>query len=313
MAANLDTSPLVSVVMPAYNAAGFIAEAIASVQAQTYANWELVIINDGSTDDTAAVIASLKLPIKQLHYLEIDNAGPGAARNRGIAAAKGTLIAFLDADDLWEPTKLEVQVECLQSGGYDLIFSSGQFFGDNAANHPFVTAKGPYSGPEMFAVLYQHNRIPIVSVLATKAALKKAGLFKESGLLSRKCEDYDLWLRLADIGCSFFGLPDKLVRYRLHSASSTHQTLTILQGDLAAISQFDTKMKSTSSRIYAHRRRDLYNRLAAAAAADQDLAAADQFLRQLYPFENSGLVALKQLILKVAGRRYSGVYHRIIQ
>ncbi|HUC86983.1 MAG TPA: glycosyltransferase family A protein [Candidatus Saccharimonadales bacterium] len=313
MASNLDTSPLVSVVMPAYNAAGFITEAIESVCAQTYKNWELVIVNDGSTDDTAAVVQAAKLSKKQLQYIEAENAGPGAARNRGIAAAKGTLIAFLDADDVWEPTKLEQQVACLQSGGYDLVFSSGRFFGDNAANHPFVTAKGPYSGPEMFAVLYQHNRIPIVSVLATKIALKKAGLFKEAGLLSRKCEDYDLWLRMAAAGCSFFGMPEKLVRYRLHSASSTHQTLTILQGDLAAIGQFDAQVRSADPGIYVRRHRDLYNRLAAAAAADRDIPLAERFLRQLEPLENAALLRFKMLLLKVAGRRYSGVYHRIVQ
>jgi len=313
MAQNLAKSLLVSVVMPAYNAAGFIAEAIASVQVQTYPNWELVIVNDGSNDNTAAVVANLKLPKKQLQYIEIDNVGPGAARNRGIVAAKGSLIAFLDADDLWEPNKLERQVQRLIDDSYDLVFSGGRFFGDNAANHPFVTAKGPYSGPEMFAVLYQHNRIPIVSVLATKAALKKAGLFKKTGLLSRKCEDYDLWLRMAAAGCSFFGLPDKLVRYRLHSASSTHQTLTILQGDLAAVGQFDDRVKSTQPQIYSRRYRDLYNRLAAAAAADSDLVAAARFLRELQPFENAGLVACKTMLLRIFGRRYSGIYYRFLR
>jgi glycosyltransferase involved in cell wall biosynthesis len=313
MAPNLAKNPLVSIIMPTYNAAGFIAESISSVRAQTYTNWELVIVNDGSTDDTKAIIQGLQLPKKQLQYIEIDNAGPGAARNRGIAAAQGALIAFLDADDVWEPTKLAQQVEQLITGSYDLVFSSGRFFGDNAAGHPFVTAKGPYSGPEMFSVLYQHNRIPIVSALATKVALKKGGLFKEAGLLSRKCEDYDLWLRMADAGCSFFGMPEQLVRYRLHSGSSTHQTLTILQGDLAAIGQFDANMKSADLAAYTQRHRDLYNRLAAAAAANRDYALGRRSLQQLQPLEASATVTLKVALLGLFGRRYSGIYHRILR
>jgi glycosyltransferase involved in cell wall biosynthesis len=294
--------------MPAYNAGKFIPASVASVMAQTYFSWELVIIDDGSTDDTAKVIDHLKLPKSQLKVITTSgNAGPGAARNHGINQAKGNLIAFLDADDHWEPTKLELQVTRIQEG-YDLVFSSGYFIGADPAAR-FATAKGPYSGTEMFEVLYQHNRIPIVSVLARRSILTKAGLFKEEGLLSRKCEDYDLWMRVAQAGGKFYGMPEKLVGYRVHPDSSTHQPLVMLRGDLAAVEQFKDAVPAAAR---AKRLRDIYNRLAAAAAAHGESAAAHAYLRTLRRYEPYLAVAAKTAALRLSGRRYNGIYYRLL-
>src|SRR5579864_9295071 len=117
------SSPLVSVIMPAYNAAAHIAEAIRSVVAQTYTNWELVVVDDGSTDGTGAIVAGLDLPTEKLHYIAQANAGDGAARNRAITEARGELIAFLDSDDIWEPARLERQIAVIAAGPYDLVYT----------------------------------------------------------------------------------------------------------------------------------------------------------------------------------------------
>lgn len=105
------SSPAISVVIPAFNAFGFLAETIASVQTQTCTNWEALIIDDGSTDGTAAMVQELQAKDSRLQLLSVPNRGVSAARNLGVAETHSPLIAFLDADDLWQPEKLRLHVE----------------------------------------------------------------------------------------------------------------------------------------------------------------------------------------------------------
>src|ERR1700759_692275 len=102
----LMTEPLVSVITPAYNAGNFIHETIDSVIAQTYTNWELIIIDDGSTDNTAAIVKQYVVRDSRIKYLYQQNGKQGKARNNGMTHSSGTIIAFLDADDTWTPHKL---------------------------------------------------------------------------------------------------------------------------------------------------------------------------------------------------------------
>ncbi|MFO8147568.1 MAG: glycosyltransferase family 2 protein, partial [Gillisia sp.] len=117
--------PLVSVIMAAFNAADYISEAIASVQNQTYKNWELFVIDDFSTDGTCSIVENIiKLEPRIQLLKNSKNEGTGAARNKGITAAKGDFIAFLDADDLWLPEKLEVQIKFMKENQLAMSFSS---------------------------------------------------------------------------------------------------------------------------------------------------------------------------------------------
>jgi len=116
-------SNLVSVIMPAYNAEKYIAESIESVLAQTYEQWELLIIDDGSADRTKAIAESYAVRDERIQYIFQLNGKQGRARNKGIAAAHGEMIAFLDADDIWLPSKLEVQVAEMKEKGADLVFA----------------------------------------------------------------------------------------------------------------------------------------------------------------------------------------------
>ena len=108
-----DKAPLVSIIMPAFNAAYFIQESIQSVLAQSFSDFELIVINDGSTDDTSALVQNVKDP--RIILIEQENAGVAAARNNGIEVSRGKFIAFLDSDDLWSKTKIEKQVNLLTS------------------------------------------------------------------------------------------------------------------------------------------------------------------------------------------------------
>lgn len=111
-------NPLISVITPAYNADRFLAEHLASVQGQTFTNFEHVIVDDGSTDSTRSILAAQAAADPRLHVIHQPNMGAHAARNAALAAARGRYVAFLDADDLWLPTKLEKQLAFMQEGGY---------------------------------------------------------------------------------------------------------------------------------------------------------------------------------------------------
>src|SRR5688572_3090637 len=122
---------LVSVIMPAYNSGRFLAESVRSVQAQTFGGWELIIVDDGSTDDTAAVARGFAESDARVRYVARANGGQAAARNTGLGEARGPLVAFLDSDDLWLPGKLEAQLGVLERTGVDLVYTDGHIFSED--------------------------------------------------------------------------------------------------------------------------------------------------------------------------------------
>ena len=118
------TTPLVTVIMPTYNYGRYVADAIESIQAQTFGNFEIVVVDDGSTDDTAAVVEALMRDGVPVRYLRQPNQGAAAARNRGIRAAEGDWIALLDSDDTWLPGKLEAAAALIAAdGALDFVHS----------------------------------------------------------------------------------------------------------------------------------------------------------------------------------------------
>jgi hypothetical protein len=129
-----DSTPIISIIIPAYNAAAFLAEAIASVQQQTFTQWELFIVNDGSTDATAAIAEQVQKSDRRIHVIHQANQGVSSARNHGIQFSRGEFIAFLDADDRWEAPKLEIHWAAFQSNpNLDISFAQAAFL-DRAGN-----------------------------------------------------------------------------------------------------------------------------------------------------------------------------------
>ena len=115
---------LVSIITPSYNSAKFIAETIQSVQNQTYKNWEMIIVDDGSSDETESVVLSIIQNDNRIQFYKLtQNSGPAVARNTGIEKAKGNYIAFLDSDDLWKPQKLEKQLLFMEEENLPMTFS----------------------------------------------------------------------------------------------------------------------------------------------------------------------------------------------
>ena len=207
---------LVSIIIPAYNAQKYITDSIRSVLAQTYPNWELIVVDDGSTDQTATIVNEFVRQDSRIRYIFQENGRLGKARNTGLMNAGGSLIAFLDSDDLWISTKLEKQTRAMAENNADVVFSKAYVFRDENINDEteiLTSSVGKFSGPEFFDALIRQPQIPVLTVLLKKSALDRVGLFEE-GKAYHGCEDYDLWLRLARAGVIFYGMSDVLARYR---------------------------------------------------------------------------------------------------
>lgn len=183
---------LVSVILPAYNAESFIFDAIDSVLTQTYKNLELIIIDDGSTDNTASIISNYK----GIRYLHQQNSGAATARNHGISVAKGKFIAFIDADDLWLPEKIEEQVNFLNQFEYQWCYCDSYFswFDSGKSIGRLSSAQGKYHNDVLIPYISGKFSIPLPSTLIRANVLEEIGCFDES---LRTEEHTDLWARIA--------------------------------------------------------------------------------------------------------------------
>ena len=208
--------PTVSVVMPAYNASEYIAATVSSVLAQTFSDFELIVINDGSHDSDKLENA-LEPYRDRLRYIRQDNQGVSSARNAGLRAATGKFYAQIDADDAWQPDYLQSQLDFLaQNPEIDLVYPNAEVFTEGSSSHLDFMELSPSHGDANFENLVRQKCVVMTSVTARMEAIRKTGYFDES-LVS--CEDFDFWLRFAKFGGRIGYHRRKLVRYR-RSANS---------------------------------------------------------------------------------------------
>jgi glycosyltransferase involved in cell wall biosynthesis len=189
MAARSNT-PKVSVIIPTYNRAWVLKEAIDSVLAQDFRDFELIVVDDGSTDDTGRILDSYR---QDLVAVRQPNRGVSAARNRGIAAAGGGLIAFLDSDDLWLPHKLSSQIDFFNSNPDAVINQTEEIWIRNGVRVNPKTRHHKSSG-----MIFERSLG--LCLVSPSAVMMKRSLFEEVGLFDEDlpaCEDYDLWLRVS--------------------------------------------------------------------------------------------------------------------
>lgn len=210
--------PLVSVVIAAYNAAPWIAQTIGSVLAQTYRDFEVVVVDDGSTDATPELVAAFGAPVR---LVQKPNGGAAAARNAGVEAARGRYVAFLDHDDLWEPGKLEAQMRLFEADPSLAWAYTDALYFDSDTDRPLYRAGSLARLHEgsVFDALLLANFIPFASAVVRRDVLLAAGLFDERPAM-KHVDDWDLWLRIAPahpVGC----VPEPLVRYRVHATQAT--------------------------------------------------------------------------------------------
>lgn len=227
----MNTSPLVSVIIPAYNGEKYLAVTIQSALDQTYPHKEIIVVNDGSTDNTAHVIAFFG---DRVRSIEQQNAGSAAARNHGIQAARGEFIAFLDADDLWLADKLRIQVDYLtKHPEVGAVYCSWQVWrpnGDGEFAIPTVTpSREPEDAidPEHSGWLY--NRLFHDSIIHTTALMVRREIIQQAGFFDttlRRGQDYDYWFRLSRLA-PIHKLKAVLSLYRIHAESITHKAHNI--------------------------------------------------------------------------------------
>jgi len=223
--------PLVSVIMPTYNHAKFIGNAIESVLNQTYQNFELIIIDNYSEDDTEKIVASYEND--RIIYLKLRNNGIiAASRNHGIKYSHGDYIAFLDSDDIWLPEKLEKQIKLFQiSKETAMVYTRFKTIKEGTISSSIFPKNGRYKSGNIFKSLYLGSFIACSSVMVRKSILNEIGFFDTDPALIA-AEDADLWLRIAlkhVIRCADIC---PLLLYRIQLGSISQSYVLILRRSL---------------------------------------------------------------------------------
>lgn len=211
-------APRVSVVVPAYNIALYIRETLDSVLAQTFKDYEIVLVNDGSTD-TAELEQALAPYFNDIIYARQDNAGASQARNTAINLARGRLIAFLDGDDVWLPQFLSSQIDFLEKDDYEMVYCDALIFGESLLENQTFMQTSPSSGAVTTISLINTECNVITSgTILKKSLLEKYGLFDVE---LRRGQDFDLWFRLAKNAARIGYQPEVLLKYRVRQGNLT--------------------------------------------------------------------------------------------
>lgn len=324
--------PSVSVVIPLYNAGKYIEEAIQSVLAQTISGWDVWIVDDGSTDegpDKAKKLAAVH-PTR-IHYLEHpnhENRGVSASRNLAIADSRGEFVAFLDADDLWEPDKLEAQAEILKSNPeVGLVYSSG--IPIQADGRPWMPESNMepimrivyedggmprvgYGPPDQAADLFdefaRHCCLVTSSVMARRSLLERGGLFDSS---MRDAEDWLLYTCVAFYSkCYFIARP--LFRYRIHAQNASifnrGTELAQFRGSAVFLRKLAERLDEKDSRVkraLAENRRAVYGR----ALTRSEQAFRERRWKEMVEFVKFALSSFPEQVL---GRRTARFAFRLV-
>lgn len=212
---SVEKRPLISVITPAYNAERFIEDAINSVLRQTYTHWEMIIVDDCSTDRTREIIKLYLRKDTRIKLIELkNNSGPAVARNVAFEHARGRYLAFLDADDQWMPEKLEKQLNFMQDR--QIAFSFTKYIKikeNNTETHSVVHIPDYVT----YKQLLKHNVIGCLTVMLDTEMI---GEVKMVNMRSR--QDYALWLTLCKKGFTAYGLQEVLAKYRIVGNSISH-------------------------------------------------------------------------------------------
>jgi glycosyltransferase involved in cell wall biosynthesis len=225
-------SPKVSIIIPSYNTAHFIGETLDSICAQTFNDYEVIVINDGSPD-TEQLERVLRPYQDLIIYRVKPNGGLSSARNAGIELARGQYIALLDSDDVWEPDYLAVQVAALDADpSVEVSYANAMIFGDSLDAGKDYMSIFPSKGEVTFQSLVQMECNVLVSALIRRKALDRVGLFDES---LRTNEDFDMWLRIVQSGGRFIYHRRPLWRYRKRGGALSADPVVMWAGALRVL------------------------------------------------------------------------------
>ena len=241
----IEAKPTVSVIIPAYKVAPFIRETLDSVFAQSFTDFEVIVINDDSPD-TAELEEALKNYGSAIVYLKQPNKGAGAARNFGLRVARGEFVAFLDGDDVWLPEFLAEQLRLIRSGkGYELAYADSINFGEGVSEEATNMASNPSHGEVTFVKLLRGEcNVATSTVLALREPIMRVGCFDER---FKNSQDFDLWLRLAKDAKARMTYQRKvLVRRRIYPGSLASDPLRSFAGELAVLDSMQRRSDLTA-------------------------------------------------------------------
>lgn len=213
---------LVSIITPSYNSAKFIAETIQSVQNQTYPNWEMIIVDDGSSDETDGIVLSIIETDNRIQFHKLtQNSGPAVARNTGIEKASGDYMTFIDADDIWFPTFIENNIKTIQETGIPFVFSSYK-----RANEQLEFVYSDFIVPHKvsYTDILKSNSI---SCLTAFLDIKKLG--KKYMPLIRKRQDMGLWLNYLKVIPFAYGIQETQAIYRIRENSLSRRKSNLIR------------------------------------------------------------------------------------
>ena len=209
---------LVSIITPSYNSSKFILECIESVLSQTYENWEMIIVDDCSKDNSKEIISELSTKDKRIKPIFLEkNVGAAEARNTAIRQSKGKYVAFLDSDDLWNPKKLEKQLSFMNENEIAFSYTTYQFMSENGEDLSNII-----SAPEKMTY-HSYLKNTIIGCLTVIIDREKSGEFEMPNI--RSSHDMALWLLIMKRGFSAYGLDENLAKYRVVSSSNTSNKL----------------------------------------------------------------------------------------
>jgi len=313
----MNTLPKISIVIPAYNVAAFIAETLESVFAQSLTDFEVIIINDGSPD-TEEFERAIKPYRKRVCYLKQENRGASAARNAGLRAARGELVAFLDADDLWLPNYLAEQLKFIREYGCDLACADALIFGVSAdAGQSYMDSlmeSAPPEGLVTFLELVNAERSLITSgVVVRRDLVLEVGLFDEA---LRNAQDFDLWLRLARHGARLAYQRKVLLSYRSRPNSLSGDAINSHQRELRVFDKIEQSYEFTPAErlevgaVIQSRRALLEYELGKLYLVPGDFARARQSFAKANKLRRSWKAGLALCLTRIAPGLLRGLYLR---
>ena len=236
--------PLVSVVIPAYHVAEYILETVDSAIAQTFKDFEIIVVNDGSPDtiELENVLADV---FDDIIYVSQQNKGVASARNTAIIEARGKFLAFLDADDIWLPEKLESQVNFIEAGDLDMVYCDAFLFGEQPVKSKTFMEKAPSSGPvSPESLLSGECNVLTSATLVKKDLVIKIDMFDEN---AHRIEDFDLWFRICKNGAKIGYQRDVMLKYRIRPGSLTGTNVERSERTIAALRLVKEKNDFTES------------------------------------------------------------------
>ncbi|MBW4421858.1 MAG: glycosyltransferase family 2 protein [Myxacorys californica WJT36-NPBG1] len=281
----MDSAPLVSVIIPAYNAEVFIAQTLDSVLAQTYQTFEIIVVDDGSRDRTAEIVRSYAERDDRIQLVQQANAGVAAARNLAIQHSHGKYIAPIDADDIWYPRKLEKQVQCLESADASVGLSYAWTVYINAqgaivARYP-VERLGNPEGDVLTTLVFSNFLGHASNPLIRRSCIDHVGGYSPHLLAqgAQGCEDWDLYLRIAE-HYEFRVVSEYLIGYRHHDSSMTTNSMTMAKSYHLVMDEIQRRHPEIPVAVHNWGRSGFYNYLLGVSYGSGDYRTALHWLLQ---------------------------------